>query len=157
MSGFVTPNSPNLTDFLTFLNTSVQIPTTALPTDSPWPGYAFNQIMEMINRPSTSPGVLYSLAAYNGATHLLISITPDQPGQSYFTSLRSGESGGFGMNAPQLGLITASADESTSNSYATPDALKQLTIGQLDFYRSPYGRQFLNWQQAYGPSIWGLT
>jgi hypothetical protein len=75
---FVTPSQPNLADFTTFLTTSVQIPTAALPTNSPWIGYAFNQAMDLVWTFPGAPGILYTLAVYNLATAILFQITPDQ-------------------------------------------------------------------------------
>jgi hypothetical protein len=158
MSGFVLPDTPNLPDFLTFLANSVQIPTTALPANSQWPGYAFNQAMALAIPPSgLTPGVMYSLAVYNGATHVLFAITPDQPGQSYFASARSTGAGGYGLIAPSTGLVAASADQGTSQTLEIPEWAKNLTADQLDYYKTPWGRAFLAWNQKYGPTIWGLT
>lgn len=160
---FVTPATPNLADFGTFLTTSVQIPTAALPTSSPWIGYAFTQAMEMILTPPNTIGVVYSLAVYNGATHLLFLITPDQAGQTYFADARSNiastnfPNGGFGLNLPQVGLVTSTFDQGTGTTVVSPDWAKGLTIGQLGFMSTPYGRTFLQWNMSYGSTIVGLT
>lgn len=158
MSGFVTPNTPNLTDFLTFLATSVQIPASALPVGSDWPGYALNQAMALAIPPSgLTPGVMYSLAVYNGATHTLFAIAPDQPGQTYFAAARGSGAGGYSLITPSTGLVSASADQGTSQNLATPEWAMQMTADQLDYYKTPWGRAFLAWNQKYGPTIWGLT
>ena len=156
MSGFVTPGTPNLTDFLTFLSNQVQIPSAALPAGSPWPGYALAQAIGLVVNPPAPPvPVAYSLACYNGATHILFNITPDQPGETYFTNARS--TAGFGLVQPSMGLIGAASDQGTSSTTVVPDWAKTLTIGQLDFYKTAWGRSFLAWNQSYGPTIWGLT
>lgn len=158
MSEFVTPNTPNLPDFLTFLATSVQIPAAALPSGSAWPEYALSQALALAVPPSgMTPGVMYSLAVYNGATHTLFVITPDQPGQSYFANARAGGAGGYGLNTPSTGLVVEAHDESTGNSLAQPEWAADLTIDQLDYYKTPWGRTFMAWNQKYGPTIWGLT
>ena len=161
---FVTPNTPNVTDFTTFIETSVQIPTAALPTNSPWIGYAFNQAMAIANvPPSTIPGIVYTLAVYNGATHILFLITPDQVGQTYFSDARSNlasenfPQGGFSLNLPQVGTVTSTFDQGTGTTLTTPEWAKGLTIGQLGFMQTVWGRDFLSYLQSYGPNIVGVT
>ncbi|MHB8406235.1 MAG: hypothetical protein ACYDCJ_12510 [Gammaproteobacteria bacterium] len=158
---FATPLVPNLTDFTDFLTTSVQIPTAALPVDSVWIGYAFNQAMDYC--PALGGGVLYTLAVYHCGAHLLFAITPDQAGQTYFADARSAApstnfpSGGFGLNVPRTGLVDASSDESTSTHLAVSKWASELTVGQLGFFSTPYGRSYLSYIQSSGPSIVGLS
>lgn len=160
---FVNPTSPSLADFLTFLATSVQIPTAALPVDSPWPGYSFNQAMALVVCAPAAAGVLYTMAVYNLATAILFEITPDQSGLTYFADARSGNpstnfpNGGFGLNTATLGLVTSASDEGTSSTIATPDWARNLTIGQLALFQTPWGRLYLAYAQSYGSTIWGLT
>ena len=170
---FITPNTPNLVDFTDCLTTSVQIPVAALPTNSVWIGYAFNQAMALTpclggggfgyQAAPYSGGILYTLAVYNCGTALLFLITPDQSGQTYFADARSSApsanfpSGGFGLNVPRTGLVDASSDESTSSHLVAPKWAAGLTVGQLGFYATPYGRQYLSYIQAAGPSVVGLT
>lgn len=159
---FVTPLTPNLVDFTTFVETDVQIPTAALPTNSPYLGYAFNQAMLLVIQCSMA-GVLYTLAVYNCATAILFQITPDQSGQTYFADARSNlvstnfPNGGFGLNLAPLGLVTSAADEGTSSTLKTPDWAAGLTIGQLQFFKTFWGQQYLSYEQSYGPVIVGLT
>jgi hypothetical protein len=169
---FITPLTPNLVDFTTFLTDSVQIPVAALPLDSPWPSYAFNQAMALtpclgcgFNYPftPTGGGILYTLAVYNCATALLFLIAPDQSGQTYFVDARSSQpstnfpNGGFGLIAPKTGLVVASSDESTSTTLTAPKWADGLTVGQLGFFQSPWGRYYLSYIQSAGPSVVGLT
>ena len=161
-AGFVTPTTPNLADFLTFLSTSVQIPVAALPANSPWPGYAFTQAQALVPCYAGIPGITFSLATYNCATHQLFVITPDQLGQTYFSGARSNQPqtnspGGFALIQTSSGLVAATSDEGTSVTLANPDWVKGLTIGQLQFAKTPWGREYLSFIQSYGPSIWGLT
>lgn len=156
MSGFVTPGTPNLTDFLTFLSTSVQIPSPALPVNSPWPGYALNQAIALaLNLPNSPSVVGYSLACYNGGTHILLSIAPDTPPQTYFADQRGPD--GFGLIMPSTGLVQTAGDQGTSGGVAVPTWVTGLTIADLDMMKTPWGRSFLAWNQSYGPTIWGLS
>ena len=158
---FATPSTPNLPDFWEFLNTTVQIPTTALPTDSPWPGYALDQALVLVLDPPCGAGILYTLACYNCATHLLLMITPDQPQQEWFANIRGNNSAtlppGLSLNAPTTGLIVATSDESTSATLTAPTWAAGLTVGQLGFFKTPWGREYLGYIQSYGPTVVGLT
>ena len=159
---FATPDSPNLSDFLLFLGT-VQIPVAALPANSAWPGYAFTQAQALVPCDAGIPGITFSLATYNCATHQLFLITPDQTGQTYFASARSnaapqgGQPGGFALIQPSSGLVASTSDESTSTTLANPDWVKGMTITQLGFAKTPWGREYLGYLQSYGSTIWGLT
>ncbi len=156
MSGFVTPGTPNLPDFLTFL-ADVGIPVSALPANSPYPGYAFNQAMGLVVAPPAAFGtqVLYSLAVYNGGTHILFSITPDQPGQTFFADARG--KNGYGIVIPSTGLVAASSDQGSSATLVVPDWARTLTVQQLAFFKTDWGRVFLQWNQSYGPAPWVLV
>lgn len=151
--GFLSPNTPNIVDFLAYLRNSVQIPTSALPGTSPYPQYALTQATAII--PQAGMGIVYTLAVYNCATHLLYSFAPDVAGQNYFTNARSNK--GFNLVNPTTGLVASSSDESTSVTLASPDWAKRLTVGQLDMYKTPWGRAALSWMQAAGPYAVGLT
>jgi hypothetical protein len=171
---FVTPSTPNLVDFTTYIETSVQIPTAALPTNDPFIGYAFNIAlatvvcvpMALCLPPGTGPsalGVLYALAVYNLGVATLFQITPDQPGQTYFADARSSAvsanfpSGGFGLNQVSTGLVVSSSDEGTSATLVAPTWAANLTIGQLQLMKTYWGQQYLSYAQSYGPNIWDVT
>lgn len=171
--GFLWPDRPNIVDFLNFLATSVQIPSTALPPTSPWPQYALVQALMLVLRipgsnvgycgpvppiapvPANELGVIYTLAVYNCATHILFTITPDVPGQNFFKTERSNE--GYGLINPSTGLVISSSDVTTSVTLASPDWAKGLTVDQLEAYKTPWGRAYLSYNQKMGPTIWGLT
>jgi hypothetical protein len=146
------PNAPNLPDFLLFLADSVQIPATALPANSPWPGYAFNRAINIVMTVPTMPGLEYTMAVYNCATHILIRIAPDQPMQTYFASLRDS----FKIPAASSGVIASTSDEGTSNSFSVPPNLTNLTVGDLDFFKTPWGREYLSYAMDFG-CIVGLS
>lgn len=166
---FVTPNTPNLTDFTTYIETSVQIPTAALPTNDPFIGYAFNIALETCIGPAwctTGPsalGILYTLAVYNLGVATLFQITPDQSGQTYFADARNSAvsgnfpNGGFGLNQVSTGLVQASSDEGTSASLVAPTWAAGLTVGQLQLMKTWWGQQYLSFAQSYGPTIVGIT
>ncbi len=154
--GFITPGAPNIVDFLNWLAASVQIPAAALPAGAPWPQYALTQAIGLVLNPPYAPApVMYTLAVYNCATHLVYAMTPDQPGQNYFATARSTK--GYGLIAASTGLVAATSDESTSTTLASPEWAKGLTVAQLGFFKTPWGREYLSWQQSYGPTIVALS
>ena len=156
MTAFAMPTSPNLADFQVFLGSVVQIPAAALPASSPWPAVALAQAIELVLCPPTG-GLSYTLAVYNCATHLTLLITPDQPGQTWFANARSNSSTGFSLNAPPTGIVVSTSDETTSTTVVAPTWAAGLTATQLGFFRTPWGREYLGWQQTYGPNIVGLS
>ena len=79
MSGFVTPTTPNLTDYATFLSNN-GFSTAYLPANSPWITYAFNQAVALTLNVGIASSILYVLAVYNCAAHIQLTITPDLSG-----------------------------------------------------------------------------
>lgn len=146
------PNSPNLADFTSFVTDSMAIPVSALPTNSVWIGYAFNQAMDLVFGPPWISGLSYTLAVYNCAGHLLLFITPDQTGQTYFADARAQ----FDLLSFRPGAIDASGDQGTNSAFATPEQLRSLTVGDLDFLKTPWGRAYLAYAMDFGP-IGGIT
>lgn len=170
-TAFLWPNRPNIIDFWFWLQTNVSIPEAALPASSPYPQYALWQALDLVlndtgygprgkwqqwgdpNYPSNHYGISYTLAVYNCATALLFDIAPDQAGQNFFTAKRAE----FSLVQPSTGLVSAASDVTTSSTLASPDWAKKLTIDQLNFMRTPWGRSYLQYNQKMGPSVWGLT
>lgn len=173
-NAFLWPNRPNITDFWWWLQTNVSIPEAALPATSPYPQYALWQALELVlcdrgvpfrngmNFEYSEPtprnlwgGISYTLAVYNCATHLLMGIAPDQPGQNFFTAARAGS--GFSLVTPSTGLVSAASDVTTNSTLTAPKWASGLTISQLGFMKTPWGREYLAFNQSYGPTVWGLT
>lgn len=146
---------PNITDFITFLQSIVGIPVAALPTNSPYITTAFNIAMAIC---STDIGIMssemYPYAVYNLGADRLINWCPDQSGQTYFSNLRS--QNGLNVNAFIAGPLSASSDESTSQSIEVQESLKKLTLMDMQMLKTPYGRAYLGLAQQIG-SLWGLS
>jgi hypothetical protein len=153
---WVNPAAPNLPDFTSFVQDSMGVPVSALPASSPWFGYAFNQAMALVIQVATVTAIEYVLAVYNCGGHILIRITPDQPGQSYFQTLRGPGAGGFNLSGFTSGIVSGSSDQGTSQTLVVPEGFKNLTFGDLDFVKTPWGRQYLSYAQDFG-TIWGLS
>lgn len=145
--------APTPEGFLAFLRNTVGITVAQLPDNDIQIGYAYSISLEtVLCAIKTASPLIYMLSVYNLATDLLINWANDQLGQTFFTGLRTQ----FSLNSFVAGVISSSADESTSESLIVPDSLSGLTIGQLQNLKTPYGRQYLSWAQMYGTN-WGLS
>lgn len=152
------PNVPSLGDYVLWIRGVVGIDPLNLPDGSPFFQYALNRALGIVlNIPAGLTGLEYTLAVYNCATHIQIKITPDQVAQgvarTYFLSKRSE----FQLLQPVIGLPLSSSDNATSVTNAVPEAMRELTIQDLDFMKTPWGREYLMTVQDYGPTVWGLS
>lgn len=154
-NGFLWPNQPNIIDFAWWLSANVEIPAAALPASSPWPGYALASALGLVLIIPCVPAIQYTLAVYNCATHILMGMAPDQPGNNFFTAARANS--GYSLVNPSTGIVAASSDASTSSTLASPDWAKGMTVSDLGFFKTPWGREYLMFNQSYGPTIIGLT
>jgi hypothetical protein len=158
MSGFATPGQANLADYTVFLR-SIGLNAAVLPDDSMWIPITFevakatvNPLLALGGCGPTVPN-FYVLALYNLGADRVINFAPDQPNQTFFSDLRSS----LALNSFASGLVTASSDQSTSQTLETIEAAKKMTIGDLQLAKTPYGRLYLSLAQKYGPNIWGLS
>lgn len=101
---------------------------------------------------TTAPPPLYALALYNFGTDYLINYASDQPGRTYFKDLRTSYS--ISLFVP--GVTASSGDSGTSQSRLNPKFMEQLTFGDLQMTKTPYGRAYMNIAQQYG-SVWGIS
>ena len=151
------PDSPNLPDYALFVQNVMGIDPLYLPSTSPFLGYALDRAVALVVPPgrlcrAPSGGVDYTLAVYNCAGHVQFKITPDQTGRDFFLCERRK----FDLLKPSYGVVTSTSDDGTSVTLATPDALRNLTLGDLDFIKTPWGRDYLAYAQDFG-GIWGLS
>lgn len=148
-----TQTTPNTTDFYTFLQTIVQVPTAALPSSSPYLSWALSFAEEQTLLVLYAIGQdYYCFAVYLLATSFLINWCPDQSGQTFFADLRKT----WNLTGFVGGTVQSSADQATSESLLAPDFLKGLTLANLQQLKDPFGRQWLAMQQDLG-NIWGLS
>ena len=146
------PNVPNLPDYILFVTDIMQISPLYLPADSPYLQWSLDRAQNLVLQ-TPCGGTEYTVAVYNCAGHILLVMATDQAGREFFEETRKK----LGMLKFAAGVVASTSDQSTSTSLAVPDALKQLTIGDLDFMRSQYGRNYMSYSQDYGPTIWGLS
>jgi hypothetical protein len=143
----------NLTDFAYFIYTEMGVPVAALPTDSVDIGIAFEvakcTVDPFIRR--VSP-VYYNLAFYNFGGDWLINNVQDQECQTFFADLRKK----WNINGFVAGVVSGTADLTTSTSLQVPDNLKDLSLFDLQMLKTPYGRYYMSIAQKFG-DLWGIT
>lgn len=144
---------PSLAGFITWARTAIGVTTAQLPDDSVWFVYAYNVAIEIVYTQinCVSP-TIYTLAVYNLAGDNLINFAQDVPPSTFFADARKN----FLIYSFVAGVITSSADQSTSQSLGVPESLKNLTLGNLQNLKTPWGRAYLAFAQDMG-TLWGLS
>jgi len=152
---------PTIAGFQDFITNVMGINPLLLPSNSPAIEWAYaNALMivsptlAIVGTPYNSPlqTNLYIEAVYNLGGDNLINYAPDQPGRTYFADLRRS----MNITSFAAGLVQSASDNSTSDTLAIPDALKNLTISQLQNMKTPWGRRYLAIAQTYG-TMWGVA
>lgn len=134
------------------LVTGTASPPTTNTSGSLFPEYALDRALNLVIQAPTIAGNDYTVACYNCAGHILLGILPAQEGTPIIPEVRKK----LGFYSGNFGIVESAADQGTSDSLAVPDALKQLTIGDLQFTQSVWGRAYLAFNQDFG-SVFGLT
>jgi hypothetical protein len=151
---YVSPQSPNIADFTTFA-IGEGVPSGDLPTTGiQWAQWALNMALDQtlgdeMGSVSSAYPQAYVLAVYNCAMHNLVKIGQDVSPLTYFTDTREA----FKLSSFLGGVVLASGDETTSQTLAVPESLKQMTLRDLDYVKTPWGRQYLEFSQMYGPNV----
>lgn len=96
---------------------------------------------------------MYALCVYNLAGDRVINYAPDAAGQDYFAKLRAA----FKINDFTAGVVSSTNDDGTGVTLETLEVFKNLTIAQLQYLSTPWGRAYLGYAQAAGPTLWGLS
>ena len=149
---WINPSTPNLTDFYTFV-TAQGVPTADLPSDSEWLQYAFNWAMDLTICAPGMPGYEYTRTVYNGGMDRLLWIAQDLSGQTFFADQRAA----YGILQFKPGVVMASGDESTSQTLVVPDWYRTIPLVIQELLKTPWGRQWVGYQQMYGPNIVGVS
>lgn len=148
MSAYTTPSHAGFTEWVrTFMGVS----TGDLHDDSPFLTMAYDIALATVSLDLAALPI-YALAVYNLGGDFLVNWTPDQVGSTYWADLRTA----FGTFAFAPGVVTSTGDNGTNTSLLNPEFMKELTLGNLQNMKTPYGRQYLAWAQSIGP-LWGLT
>lgn len=150
--------------FLAFIRGVMVIPATLLPDNSPYITMAYDVALELVNDAiaAASP-TIYDLAVYNLAGDNLLNyaqdaegapvVTGSEPPVAYFANVRKQ----FNLTGFVPGVVQSAGDESSNASYVVQEAARNFTLGNLQNLKTPYGRQYLAFAQAYGSSVWGLS
>jgi hypothetical protein len=155
------PGDPTFAGFQWFVQYSMGIPLSSMPT----PDYlqvAYDQAINLayiglagVPSQPTTPSI-YAFGVYNLGCAILLQFAQDdpaaQPPSTYWNDLRTR----LGINNFVYGLITAAADQGTSDSLFIPDVIKSMTLWDLQLAKSPWGQQYLMFAGEWG-SIWGIT
>jgi hypothetical protein len=96
---------------------------------------------------TSSTAFSYPVAANPGSF-----VSGGQASEIFFANARRQ----FGINSFVAGVISSSADVSTSESLLVPDQMKTLTLSNLQNLKTPWGRQYLAFAMQYG-SLWGMS
>jgi len=152
---------PTIAGFLLFIRGVMGIDPLVLPDNSPAINWAYSVATMFVNQSlatvssslnATPETNLYTLAVYNLAADNLINYAPDQAGRTYFADLRKS----FLINDFAAGVVQSASDGVTSDSLLVPDALKGLTLANLQNLKTPWGRTYLSMAQTYG-ALWGVS
>ncbi|MGH7250011.1 MAG: hypothetical protein ACREGC_03485, partial [Minisyncoccia bacterium] len=73
--------------------------------------------------------------------------------QTSFYNLRKG----FGLLRFVPGVVTSVSDSGTSTGLLNSEFMRTLQIQDLQYIKTPWGRQYLAMAQRAGPTLWGLT
>jgi hypothetical protein len=152
------PAPPDLDEYTTWVYSVMGVPPAVLPSDSIYIELSYDLALEMVNRYINwvAPGV-YTIAVYNLAADYLVNIAQDDPNlpppdNTYWSDLRSSMS----LNSFVPGLVNNASDQGTSAGLQLIGSMKDLTLGDLQTLKTPWGRVYMGIAQSVG-SMWGIT
>lgn len=154
--------NPTYAGFLAFVRSYMMISTAVLPDTSAFLQPAYDTSIGTVNIglagvpfPTTSPN-FYAQAVYNLGGHVLILTAQDIPGAPpvdgskplapYFQWARTT----MRLNSFIGGVISSAGDEGTNESMEVPEALKNLTLSDLQLLQTPWGRAYVSIAQRAG-------
>lgn len=144
---------PTRQGFLDFIRDAMQIDDQYLDDSSIYIDMSFDLAVELVYLPlSNISPLLYTMAVYNLAASNLIEMTLDQNGETFFTDLRKS----LNLDSFSIGIVQSASDESTSTGLELPDFVKNLTLADTQYLKTPWGRQYLQIAQRLG-TLWGLS
>ncbi len=151
---------PTLAGFQNFIINVMKIPSYALSLTDPSVGFSYGMAQNIVNpalncivsQSDPSQPTIYAVAIYNLAADFLVNSAQDTGTGTFFADLRAT----LNINAPVSGVLASTADTGSSSSYSVPQAMQNMTIGQLQSMRTPWGRMYLSIAQSTG-SLWGVS
>lgn len=97
--------------------------------------------------------LIYVLALYNLGADRLINFAMDPPDQNFFKQLRAN----FKINTFSPGVVAQTSDQGTAVDLLNPESMESFTLQDLQYLKTPYGRQYMAFAHMYGPNIWGVA
>jgi hypothetical protein len=167
--GYIPPDvltgGPSIAGFVGFIYGPMGVPTTALSPSDPiiqfcydWAINVVYDVLQFVPSQLTSPSV-YAVAVYNLGAATLCQYAYDQPlatppttPPTYWADLRKG----FNLNTFVGGVVNFGSDQSTSGGFAVPEGLKNLTVGDLQLLKTPWGVNYAGIAQNVG-TLWGMS
>jgi hypothetical protein len=154
---------PSLEGFTEWLYPATGIPEAVLPPDSIYITYAYIAAVTTVNLQLTAAiGPAFMLAVYNLGADFIFNYAPDvnqipypeknPDGLYYFAYLRKQ----WNLNGFVGGVISASQDQTTSQSMDVPKQFDTLTISDLQHLKTPWGQAYLAIAQKVG-MLWGIS
>lgn len=95
----------------------------------------------------------YVRACYNLGVHILLIIGQDPTSAKFFEAQRTA----YGLNDLRPGILLASGDQATSQTFIVPKFFQEITLEGLEATRTPWGRMWLAYEQQYGQTVWGMS
>lgn len=145
-------STPTLAGFTAYVR-AIPFDSTVIPDGDPGFDIAFAIAMAWTPQTLNSiDPIVYTYTVYEWGTSVMIARQPDQPNQTFFTTLRQG----YKTDNFVAGVVQSAADQGTSDALAVADSLKGLGMTQLALLKDPWGRRALAACMSIGP-LWGLT
>jgi hypothetical protein len=151
--------NPTLAGFVAFIANVMQITSSQLSPSDPAIALSYNLALATVNQqlcaiPNCNPAqpTVYAWAVYNLAGDQLINYASDVPPSTFFADMRAS----LNINAFVSGVLSSQADATTSSTVAVPQSLNQLTLGDLQNLKTPWGRVYLSLAQKVG-TMWGVS
>lgn len=124
-----------------------------IPDNDPGFDIAFSVAMEWVPCQLQSVGaVIYTYTVYQWGLSVLIAWQPDQPGQTFFATLRDK----YRTLNFVAGVIASASDNGTAKALQIGSALSNLGLADLQRLTDPWGQRAIATLMSMG-GLWGLT
>lgn len=147
--------NPSLQAFTAWIYGVMGVPLSALPEDSMVIPLVYEETREWLAPLSPyfseSPAT-WRVLFFNLGGHFLIGQAPDVEGSYFFEGKREE----FNFYNTTAGVVSSTSDESTSVSMVVSPAMANLTLGNLEMMKDPYGKKALSILMELGP-LWGIS
>lgn len=144
---------------ITIATATTQATATVTSLGSPWPASSLNGALQRTINPGMASSPLrgeltdYVQAVYSFGMHLLLISAQDPAGTTFFQNARKT----YGLSSFRPGIVMASGDQATSQTYIVPQFFQTITLEALEATRTPWGRYWMAYMQLYGKTVWGVS